>query len=552
MFLEHALVRGEFQTRGEFQAHNRALMAEVARQRDKARQSELLIDDEALLAFFDRRVPEHVNNGKGFEAWRQTAEVKTPDVLRLQLADLLSSEDRLEPGLYPESIALHGVEIPLSYRFDPSAENDGITLSLPLPLLLQLEPGELDWTIPGWHEQKITALLSELPRALRRELGSIPALAAAVAAQLRPFQGPLLPALSRVASQISGSDLPEEAFRLDAVPPYMRLTCRLVGEGGRTVAESRDVAALFRQYGSEARAAFARSAPAAHWQRTGVTQWDFGELPEFVVRRVGGVELRSYPALIDRQKSVDLSLLESARAAEAATRRGVRRLLALAAKNPLSVYGKQVPAPFARRSGFLASRAEIEAQREIFLERVVEEAFECSDAALIPRNRAAFEGILAAGVPRIAAAFKRIERAVALAAAELQTTLRALDGAAKHPSGTAASAEIRTQVELLFPENALATVALGRLEHYPRYLRAAQARLIRAVSDPRKDADKLAPFAPLWLAFLNKHSLAADREAAHSLRWSFEELRVAIFAPELKPALPVTLASVQLALSTLR
>jgi ATP-dependent helicase HrpA len=200
----------------------------------------------------------------------------------------------------------------------------------------------------------------------------------------------------------------------------------------------------------------------------------------------------------------------------------------------------------------LASRAEVEAQRDVFLARVVEEAFECSDAAVIPRSKAAFDGILAAGMPRIAAAFKRIERAVTLASAELQITLRALDGAAKHPSGTAASAEIRAQIELLFPENALALVELARLEHYPRYLRAAQARLTRAVSDPRKDADKLAPFAPLWHTFLNKQSAAADRDAARSLRWSFEELRVAIFAPELKPALPVTLASVQLALSTLR
>jgi ATP-dependent helicase HrpA len=152
----------------------------------------------------------------------------------------------------------------------------------------------------------------------------------------------------------------------------------------------------------------------------------------------------------------------------------------------------------------------------------------------------------------MAAAFTRVERAVALASSELQATLRALDSASKHPSGTAASQEIRAQIELLFPQDALASVELARLEHYPRYLRAAQARLTRAISDPRKDADKLAPFAPLWQTFLNKQSAATERAAARSLRWSFEELRVAIFAPELKPALPVTLASVQLALSTLR
>src|SRR5450432_419659 len=312
MFLEHALVRGEYRTRGAFQEQNRALMAEVARQRDKARQSDLLVDDEALLGFFDKRVPEHVNSGKNFETWRQTAEAKEPELLCLELDDVLAADDRLRPELYPDSIVLHGVEIPLSYRFDPSVEDDGVTLSLPLPLLLQLQTGELDWTIPGWHEQKITALLSELPRALRRDLGSIPEFTARVAAKLVPFQGPLLPALSRVASEAAGREVPEEAFRLDAVPPYMRLTCRVVVEGGRTLGQSRDVALLIEQHGGQAREALRRAAPPPEWQRTGLTSWDFGELPAFIGRRVQGAELRAYPALIDRQKSVDLSLLESA------------------------------------------------------------------------------------------------------------------------------------------------------------------------------------------------------------------------------------------------
>jgi ATP-dependent helicase HrpA len=551
MFLEHALVRGEYRTRGAFQAQNRALLAEVARQRDKARQSDLLADDEALLTFFERRVPENITNGKLFEAWRKTAEAKDPNILCLSLADVLGLEEQQSPADYPDSLTLHGVEIPVSYRFDPSAEDDGITLAVPLPLLLQLDPRELDWTIPGWHEPKITALLSELPRALRRELGSIPELATQVATKLVPFTGPLLPALSRAASEVAGFELPEAAFRLDAVPPYMRLTCRIVGEGGRTLAQSRDVALLIQQYGAQAREAVQRSLPSPHWERTGITSWDFGELPSFVVRRAAGAEFRAYPALIDRQKSVDLKLLESTQAAEMATRLGVRRLLALAAKNPLYVYAKQSPAPFARRATFLTSRAEVEAFRELFLARVVAEAFGCATMTL-PRSKPEFDALLATGMPRIAIAFKRVERATSLASAELHNTLRALDSAAKHPSATAASADIRAQLELLFPGDLLATVELTRLEHFPRYLRAAQARLTRAINDPRKDADKLAPFTPLWSAFLDKQPTTTERDAAHTLRWAFEELRVAIFAPELKLAVPVTAASVALALSALR
>ncbi|HEY3254463.1 MAG TPA: ATP-dependent RNA helicase HrpA, partial [Polyangiaceae bacterium] len=552
MFLEHALVRGEYRSKGSFQSDNRRLLEEVARQRDKARQSDLLADDEALLSFFEQRVPEHVVNGKTFETWREAAEAQQPDLLRLKLEDVLTFEQGLLPQHYPDTLELHGVQVPVSYRFDPSADDDGITLSVPLPLLLQLEPGELDWTIFGWHLQKITALLGELPRAMRRELGSIAELAEKVAAQLKPFQGPLLPALSRVASAESGLDLPESAFRLEAVPPYLRLTCRVIGEAGRVIAQSRDVAELIQQHGGRAREALRRAPPPAAWERSGITSWDFGELPAFIVRRVLGAELRSYPALLDRTKSVDLSLLETERAAQIATRLGVRRLFALAAQKPLSAVAKQCPAPFSLRAAFLTPRAEVEAFRESFLLRVVEEAFGCVEGAPLPRDKPAFDAQLLLGTPRIALAFKSLERATLAAAGELQATLRALDSAAKHPSATLASAEIRAQLEQLFVRDLLEAVPLARLEQFPRYLRAAQARLTRAISDPRKDADKLAPFAPLWRSFLARQSELSDRSAAVAVRWAFEELRVGIFAPELRPAATATLASVSHALSQLR
>jgi len=186
------------------------------------------------------------------------------------------------------------------------------------------------------------------------------------------------------------------------------------------------------------------------------------------------------------------------------------------------------------------------------LARLVEEAFDCAEGCALPRNKAAFAELLAAGTPRLAPAFQRLQRVTVAASTELSATLRALESAGKHPSGTAASAEIRTQIELLFPADLLATVELSRLEQFPRYLRAAQARLTRAISDPRKDADKLAPFAKLWQPFLAKRPTLNDREGARALRWAFEELRVSIFAPELKPQTAVTLASLTQALGTLR
>jgi ATP-dependent helicase HrpA len=552
MFLDHALVRGEYRTRGSFQEKNRALFAEVARLRDKARRSDMLVDDAALLAFFDRRVGDTVVNGETFESWREGAEKENPDVLVLSLEDVLAGDPGLVPGDYPDTVTLHGVTLPVTYLFDPRADDDGITLTVPLVLLPQLDPGELDWTIPGWHREKIAALLHELPRPVRRELGSIPELAGEIAVRLAPFDGPMIGALAAAVTTARGVDVREESFRPDAVPGHLRLTCRITGEGGKVIGQGKDIDDLWRQHGARARATWTDAARPSRWERKGLTIWDFGELPTFVARQVSGTEVRTYPALVDRETSVDLVLLESAGAAETATRAGVRRLLTIAARGALSVVASRMPPPFARPGGAGPSRAGSEAFRAMVLARVVEEAFALGAGAPLPRAQRAFEALALAGTPRIAPVFAVLEQGIVRASSELDRTLQALRGAAKHAGARVVVAEIRDQLERLLPEDLLAWVPVQRLEHFPRYLRAAQMRLGRAIADPGKDAEKLAPIAPLWAAFLAKQPAARDSETACALRWSFEELRVSVFAPELKTPAPVSLAMVTAAVAALR
>jgi ATP-dependent helicase HrpA len=199
-----------------------------------------------------------------------------------------------------------------------------------------------------------------------------------------------------------------------------------------------------------------------------------------------------------------------------------------------------------------APRAEADAFRGLVLERVVVEAFGLASTSALPRDKAAFHRLLASGGARLSATFEQTLRAVASANAELEKTLRALDAASKQPSALLASADIRAQVEQLFPSDLLRHVELQRLEHYPRYLRAAQARLTRAIHDPRKDSSKAEPFLPIWQAFLAKRAAARDQLAARSLHFTLEELRVALFAPELKPLGAVSVTAVANAVKELR
>ncbi len=553
MFLEHALVRGEYRTRGAFHEKNQALLVEVARLRDKARRSDMVADDQALLGVFDRRVPETVVDGKTFEAWHESAEKSDPDALVLSLADVLAGEPDLVPGDYPDAIVLHGARLAAAYRFDPSSDDDGVTLTVPIVLLPQIAPGELDWTIPAWHREKIAALLHELPKAVRRELGAIPELSAKLAGRLVPFAGPMIPALAEALAAATGVDVPEETFRPDAVPAYLRLGCRILGEDGAIVGQGKDIPELWSRHGARAKAAWKNSAPSASWERRDLTSWDFGDLHPFVARQVSGAEVRTYPALVDRGTAVDLALLESSDAAEIATRAGVRRLLTLsrAARGALSAIAPRIPPPFPHANGAPTSRADSETFRALVLDRIVDGAFGLGAEAPLPRTKGAFDELVAAGTPRIDAVFRLYAGAIARTASELDGTLAALRSAAKHPGAKVAIAEIRAQLVHLFPVDLLAWVPLARLEHFPRYLRAARARLERAIADPRKDAEKLATVAPLWATFLAK-AAARDRESLESLRWSFEELRVAVFAPELKTPVPVSSAKVASALAALR
>ncbi|HYQ15031.1 MAG TPA: ATP-dependent RNA helicase HrpA [Polyangiaceae bacterium] len=554
LFLEHALVRGEYKSRGAFQAKNRELLAEVARLRDKARQSDMLADDELLLSFFDRRVPETVVNGKTFEAWREAAEKTEPTILSLALSDVLAATQQLSPDDYPDTLTLRGVELRASYRFDPSADDDGVTLSVPLALLPQLSQRELDWTIPAWVQPKIAALLGELPRALRRDLGAAPLaeLAAKIAARVQPFQEPLAEALARALYELTGVEAPVEAWRMDAIPAYLRFNLRLLGARGELLAESRDAQLLLERHAGLARELVRSAAAPAEWQRSGLTTWDFPALPPFVTRRVAGAELRSFPALVDRRASVELALLETEEAAFAAHRAGVRRMLQLALKGALATFAKRAPLPFTWRPGLPPPRAEAEAFRELLLQRVVEEACALPHGSELPRDKAAFQRLVTAGTPRLAPVFEQLVQALGAAKAELEKTLRALEAAAKQPSGLAASADIRGQLEQLFAADLLERVDLQRLLQFPRYLRAAQARLTRAIHDPRKDASKAEPLAPIWRDFLAKRAQARDQLEAQRLHFAFEELRVALFAPELKPASGVSVPSLSSAVRALR
>ncbi|MGC4025367.1 MAG: DUF3418 domain-containing protein [Mesorhizobium sp.] len=307
--------------------------------RSKARRSDMLADDELLIEFFDCRVPESVVNGKTFEDWREKAERSNPELLQLSLADALSRESNLSPEHYPDVLEVNGVELTASYRFEPGADDDGITLQIPLPVLPKLSPDDSYGTISAWRAREgFEALLEELPRALRRELDSPAELAPRLAQRFTAAetQGSFLLTLSRVLHSVSGVRVPAESFRPDAIPHFLRFNFRIVDRDERghekILGEGRELAELLQQHVGRARQVVQRAAPVSNWERVGISAWDFGDLPRHVTRTVLGTELTSFLALVDDKNSVAIRLFDTEPLALAAHRQGIRRLLLLLGK----------------------------------------------------------------------------------------------------------------------------------------------------------------------------------------------------------------------------
>jgi ATP-dependent helicase HrpA len=437
LFITHALVRHEYTTKARFMEHNRRVQDEVARLRDKARRSDMFADEDEVFAFFDRKLPATIDSAKAFEAWRTEAEARDPALLHLSLADLLVADDHdLAPDQFPDALTVAGVALPLTYRFDPSEDDDGITVTVPLAVLLQLDPDVMRWTIPGWHRAKLTALLESLPKAMRKQL--VPR-AGEIGARLKPFSAPMLPALEHAIHEITGERVSREAWDLRAVPRYLDFTYRVV-DGTKELGVSRDLADLQARLRQRVRDVWTAT-PRASFERTNVRSWDFGALPESVAIDVGGRRVQAYPALVETEGGVDLRLLESAGAAASASRDGIRRLIMI-------------------QLGLTPSKLGKDLQRIVAL-RALDETFGLAD---LPRDKAAFDARVATNRAHLAAT----QAQLTALASDLSTELAKVSALLKPLAGKPGIAravvdDVQSQLAQLPLADLLRTAPLARI-----------------------------------------------------------------------------------------
>jgi ATP-dependent helicase HrpA len=546
LFIRHALVEGDWQTRHHFFRDNAALIEQAADLEQRARRRGLVLGEDALFAFYDARVPADAVSARHFDTWWKKARHQTPDLLTLSLDTLLSDAAAdLDTGAYPEVWTSESAGrrdgLTLSYAFEPGSQADGVTIDLPLKTLNQASPDEFSWQVPGLRLELVTELIRALPKTLRRELVPAPDLAREILAGLpdpRPAPGrsglpDIRETLARELLRLRGVRVSPDEFDLDKLPPHLRLTFRVV-DGDKTVATGKDLAVLQRQLRPKVRATL--SARATALTRTGLTTWDFGALPKVF----SDGEVKAYPALVDAGESVNIALFETAEVAARAMRAGTRRLILLGVRSPV----KDIASRLTTAQKLALSNNPHGSVAALFADCVSCAADGLIDDAGGPAWDAEGFTRLAEHVrPRLHAATHDV---VTWAEEILRGTheARIRLGELRSPLLEPAAADIRAQLDSIIRPGFLTAATARRLPAVARYLRAVRYRLDRLAENAGRDAQQMAVVHRVRDAYLvalaRLDQPARSAQSATEIRWLIEELRVSLFAQTIGTPQPVS------------
>jgi ATP-dependent helicase HrpA len=549
LFIRHALVEGDWQTRHHFFADNARLRAELEDLEERARRRDLLVGDIEIYAFYDARIPADVVSARHFDAWWKRQRRKTPDLLTFTRDDLLRTDAAADADR-PDTWQAGDVALPLTYRFEPGAADDGVTVHVPIDVLARLDRDEFGWQVPALREELVTALIRSLPKELRRNFVPAPDTARAVLAAIDPDGEPLLEALRRELRHRTGVAVPVDAFDLDKLPSHLRMTFAVQAGDGTEVARGKDLGALQERLSTPARDAVAH-AVAGELERTGLRGWpdDLDVLPRVIERTLGDRPVRGFPSFVDAGGAVDLRVFATSAGQDRAMPPGVRRLVRLSVTSPVKVVERQLDT---------RTRLALGANPDGSLAALLEDCADAATEALAPEpvwTRADFAALCS----RVAGALVSLTTEIlghvekVLAAA---TEVHLLLPSRPPPAQTDAIADIRAQLRRLLPRGFVSAAGRVHLEDLSRYLTAVRRRLERLPYATEADRERMQRvhavqdvYDELLQGLSPGRATAAD---VGDIAWQIEELRVSLWAQQLGTPRPVSEQRIYRAIDAVR
>ncbi|MEM7624021.1 MAG: ATP-dependent RNA helicase HrpA [Planctomycetota bacterium] len=541
IFIHEALVEGNADIRAPFFEHNRSLKERLDKLQAKQRRFDLVADTQARYDFYDRRLPPEVCGVAELNRFRKQTEREKPNVLFMTEADLAAGGWEQDESR-PDELAVGGMKLPLEYKYDAGADDDGVTLKVPLHALGRLNPGVVEWGVPGLLAERITALIRSLPKDVRKPLVPAPTSAAQAAEKITFGEGDFLTAVAEALGNLCGERLDPLLFDTGKLERHHQLNIAVVDEDGQVLGQGRDVPRLQDEYGAEAgRAAAGLSDPA--WVRDGLTGWpDVGELPAEVEINHDGFKLLAYPTLIDQETAVGLRTVETPERATQLHVQGVLRLCAIASADRTGHAIETWP----ERDRLLllySPLGEAARLKHQLIDRVAQQVFGDKVRAYPPRSAEAFEALLGAGRGDVEPAADAL-CGVVLNILNLAQPLRLeLEGiSAECPPGwDLAVGQLAAQLAELVSAGFVERTPEAWLPHVPRYLNAARVRL-RKLREGKADRDRqnAAVLEGRWGPYRQAAEVVPDHPELTAYRWMLEEWRVSLFAQELGTSIPVS------------
>lgn len=551
IFIQEALVEGRFDTTLKFFSHNHAVLEQAAVLEDKARRRDIVLGPKQLFGFYDKRVPNNICSGASFHKWYKQENLDALKLLYFEYKDVVAYEpEDINNHRFPEHLQFGSLELSLEYFFEPGHPRDGITLRIPLVALPQVSAVRCEWLVPGLLEEKVIALLRALPKIHRRHFVPVPDVAYRLTEQLQASEQPLCLSLGEQLFAMTGHRVPPNAWSSEALEPHLRMHFELIDTKGSIIDSSRDLLALQQHYRAQA----LENKFEIHEQRFSgreFVRWDFGDLPHQMEIEQLGMRITRYPTLVANRNSVQLDLADNPAEATQGLRSGIYQLIRLQLHEQFKFAERKLPNINQLCLQFTTAGTCKELKHDI-LTMAIDRCF--LQTAALPRKQREFNERITAGRGQV------VDMCMAVCA-QITPVLDAYHKIVRRINGQLPLswiepvADIKDQLSWLIFPNFLTYTGSNQLQQFQRYLKGIELRLNGIDKAPERDRLRRAEFLPLWEACkkqLNeKPPVYYEGEMIYELRWSLEELRIALFAQSLGTIGSISIAKVERALSKL-
>ncbi|MBX2857226.1 MAG: ATP-dependent RNA helicase HrpA [Cellvibrionaceae bacterium] len=544
VFIREALVEGGYEKtgQGQFFKLNRQLIQDVYELESKSRRRDILVDDEEIYRFYDERVPAEIVNLAGFEHWRSSQEKAQPELLKLDRNRLmLRSVNDVSEAQFPNVIHCDGLSLPLKYHFEPNHPDDGVSVMIPAELLHVIPANYLDWLVPGLLRDKCISLVKSLPKRLRKNFVPVPQFVDRALARLKACNRPLTDALAEALSHISGVSIVAKDWQEVEIEDFYRMNIQIVDERNLIIDRSRNLQLLQSKYKAQVQNTLKDAGNQI--EKTGIKQWDFGELEREVYLNKGAVKVKGFPALVDKKQDVALEIKDNPLEASDESYRGYLRLAAFKLAQSKKYLHKQL----LRGKDIGLAVVDMGSKEQVIDDIVLAAIARCcfTDQKIFIADETQFNASIESGRAELVECAFAYEKLLS----DCLVKIVAIKKQMKQNKGMLSMAftfgDIQQQLANLFFKSCLLNTPWQWLQQLPRYLQAIEIRLEKAPLNPRKDQLAIAQIESHWQRhqqLLSKlgHAHYRQHNAWQDYRWMMEEFRVSLFAQSLKTLMPVS------------